>query len=665
MDIQKVLESFFNITVWKDGDEQSLHKPLLILLMLKRISMGFPRLVLFCDIENDLESYLHDFGPKRWKLHPEYSFWYMRNENFWELRNTRQLDTNRVLSPSKKALRNAGVLGGFTEIMYEHLMRDQARINSIARSIITHFFDESVRNDIQERLGFNTLDKNITTMEMSINSLREDKPLSDPAYIVLKSAGKPLSNNEFCQHAIDMKLSNPTDENPLTPAYYQMRRNHKLLGKQSLYVHNKDGTWGLSEWRIENPDKNTHIPIFYEIVSTAIDILSSTCKRMNGPDIAELLPNVPKYNKFRKKPKLLNYALTLEIMQMERPRLFSEDQNTWELPNQKNRRCPSLYFQDGNWLNLVPKHARFNSIVDAVVFILEQQKSFLHYLEIGRRILSQGLIQTRSASLMQGYYIIAIERSLNNKVGFREVSPGVWGLYSFKMASYSAIIPEVLFGILHRSKKYMYVSEILDEILRIPFFQDIKIRKLNRIFQQSMDTYVESHGLSRFLRNGRLVWEINPEYYNIHLQHKRSRKVNSQVCKEKLTILDAAFVVLSESKSKMHYKTICKEILNRGLTNIENLSKRSLYTSLYLDCKQVSSSRFKQIGNGYWDLANRKEESNSPLNISTTERVKSQVKQAKGSTKYAENIGGSDTYSGNIPTTPEDLMRSLDIEIDD
>ena len=128
---------------------------------------------------------------------------------------------------------------------------------------------------------------------------------------------------------------------------------------------------------------------------------------------------------------------------------------------------------------------------------------------------------------------------------------------------------------------------------------------------------------------------------------------------------DAAFVVLSESKSKMHYKTICKEIMNRGLTNIENVSKGSLYASLFIECKQGSSSRFKQIGDGYWDLANRKDDSNSPLNICTTERVKSQVKQANRTANDAENIGGSDTYSGSIPTTPEDLMRSLDIEIDD
>ncbi|HJN77839.1 MAG TPA: hypothetical protein QGF58_28240, partial [Myxococcota bacterium] len=82
----EVLDLFRNLKVWKKGDQRAPHKPLLVLMALARLQGGGERLWSFEDINPLLHELLVEFGPgDRKSVHPEYPFWYLRNDGVWEV----------------------------------------------------------------------------------------------------------------------------------------------------------------------------------------------------------------------------------------------------------------------------------------------------------------------------------------------------------------------------------------------------------------------------------------------------------------------------------------------------------------------------------------------------------------------------------------------------
>ena len=73
------------LNVWSSGGKRAPHKPLLLLLILGRHARGLADEVSFVEIEKDLKELLVEFGPPRKSIHPEYPFWYLRNDGIWNV----------------------------------------------------------------------------------------------------------------------------------------------------------------------------------------------------------------------------------------------------------------------------------------------------------------------------------------------------------------------------------------------------------------------------------------------------------------------------------------------------------------------------------------------------------------------------------------------------
>ena len=142
-----------SIRRWTRGDETAPHKPLLLLLALKRVQDGAPRLVDFNDIEPPLRDLLHRFGPKRQNVHPEYPFWRLQRDGLWEVIDadsfpSRQSNTDPPLS----VLRARHAQGGLPESLDRALRKDRNGLRALAEAVAARFFPDE-KHDVLRAVG--------------------------------------------------------------------------------------------------------------------------------------------------------------------------------------------------------------------------------------------------------------------------------------------------------------------------------------------------------------------------------------------------------------------------------------------------------------------------------------------------------------------------------
>lgn len=129
-----------SIRTWKRGDQRAVHKPLLLLIALGRVQRGCPRLMTFTEIEDLLRGLLEAYGPFRERTHPEYPFWRLKNDGFWEVPNSENMETRKSNTDAKLTeLRRLGT-GGFLPYFDRRLREDGEALAAIARLILTEHF---------------------------------------------------------------------------------------------------------------------------------------------------------------------------------------------------------------------------------------------------------------------------------------------------------------------------------------------------------------------------------------------------------------------------------------------------------------------------------------------------------------------------------------------
>jgi predicted restriction endonuclease len=79
------LPAFSRLRVWERDGQRAPNKPLLVLLTLGRWVQGDRGPYKYADIEEPLRDLLVEFGPPRRSYHPEFPFWYLKNDGVWEV----------------------------------------------------------------------------------------------------------------------------------------------------------------------------------------------------------------------------------------------------------------------------------------------------------------------------------------------------------------------------------------------------------------------------------------------------------------------------------------------------------------------------------------------------------------------------------------------------
>jgi putative restriction endonuclease len=143
------------LNTWQRQGERAPNKPMLLLVALRRVQQGAPRLTDFNDLEGPLRELLEKFGPERSHVHPEYPFWRLQRDGLWEVENAAEYPTRRSnAGPSVGVLRDRHARGGFTQGIYDGLRANRGATIDLAETIATKYFPERV-DSVLEAVGIN------------------------------------------------------------------------------------------------------------------------------------------------------------------------------------------------------------------------------------------------------------------------------------------------------------------------------------------------------------------------------------------------------------------------------------------------------------------------------------------------------------------------------
>ena len=126
---------------WSRGGMQAPHKPLLLLLALRRVAQGQPRLVAFPDIEGELRDLIERYSEIEGRANAGYPFWRLQADGLWEVVDAssfpaRQSNTDPPLS----VLRSRPAVGGFPASFDAALRANGGELSKLARLVADRFF---------------------------------------------------------------------------------------------------------------------------------------------------------------------------------------------------------------------------------------------------------------------------------------------------------------------------------------------------------------------------------------------------------------------------------------------------------------------------------------------------------------------------------------------
>ena len=150
----EVIKAFDAIRVWQNGDRRAVHKPLLVLLALSRVSGPAAQTIDWNDAEPLLKALLQEFGPDGSANTRHYPFWHLQTDGLWELGGpVHILSRPPGATPTLTELRQNHVRGGFTGPIYSALKAVPELIAVVAQRIVDSHFPETLRGDVLDAVG--------------------------------------------------------------------------------------------------------------------------------------------------------------------------------------------------------------------------------------------------------------------------------------------------------------------------------------------------------------------------------------------------------------------------------------------------------------------------------------------------------------------------------
>jgi putative restriction endonuclease len=145
---KKLLTRIREVSVWKKGDQRAPHKPLLILYTLGKLLEGQDE-IRFKDFYEPFKNLLREFGPPRKAYHPEFPFWFLRSEEFWEIEPaTGWAMKAGGSSPSKADLVKRDTIGRFIPEVQRLLRHDVTLAEEVVSVVLNDHFPDSIHEDI-------------------------------------------------------------------------------------------------------------------------------------------------------------------------------------------------------------------------------------------------------------------------------------------------------------------------------------------------------------------------------------------------------------------------------------------------------------------------------------------------------------------------------------
>ncbi|OAH55785.1 restriction endonuclease [Domibacillus aminovorans] len=261
MDEKVLLQKINNMSIWKKRDQRAPHKPLLILYALGRLQQDQVKYIPYVDVREKLEELLIAFGPIRKSYHPEQPFVRLKNDGIWEL--DMPVDQNFT---NKKLMAN-NVSGGFTEEVFDLLLKNDHLIQEVANIVLNTHFPESIHEDILQAAG---LDFSFIKTKSRDPKFRE-KILRAYSYsCAVCGFNVRLGHTLVAVEAAHIKWHQAGGPDHEENGIALCSLHHKLfdrgvftLSDSGLFIVSEDahGTHGLNEWLMQFHGKAVREPI--------------------------------------------------------------------------------------------------------------------------------------------------------------------------------------------------------------------------------------------------------------------------------------------------------------------------------------------------------------------------------------------------------------------
>ena len=160
MDPNELRARIGDLSVWSRNGQRAPHKPLLLLWALGRCAAGQERMVGYAEVDEGVKPLLLEFGPPRKSYHPEYPFWYLRNDGLWEVTGVAEAKVRegKANEPTKSELLRVGASGGLIPEVYALVRSDQRLLHEIASHLVDAHFPDSIRADVLAAVGLGEFD---------------------------------------------------------------------------------------------------------------------------------------------------------------------------------------------------------------------------------------------------------------------------------------------------------------------------------------------------------------------------------------------------------------------------------------------------------------------------------------------------------------------------
>ena len=146
--------------MWTRKGERAPHKPLLLLWALGRCARGEERIISYAQVDEAMRPLLAEFGPPRTSYHPEYPFWYLRNDGLWEVEGVAEarVREGKADQPTKGELIRVGATGGLVIDVYDLVRSDPRLLREIANELVTAHFPDTVHDDVLAAVGLDDME---------------------------------------------------------------------------------------------------------------------------------------------------------------------------------------------------------------------------------------------------------------------------------------------------------------------------------------------------------------------------------------------------------------------------------------------------------------------------------------------------------------------------
>jgi len=275
MNRENLLASINNLNVWKKHDQRAPHKPLLLLYALAQLQNGQKQWLSYREVSDALKKLLIDFGPYRKSYHPEQPFVRLKNDGIWQL-NLGEMDINQ-LNIKHGWLMSKDVMGGFSDEVFELILKDKKLIRDIAEMILESHFPESIHEEILDAVGLDISYEMDSALNYGLRKISKRDPqfrerilraygyscavcgfnvrlghklvAVEAAHIKWHQAGGPdVENNGIALCTMHHKLYDL--------GVFTINTDHQIIVSQNAH-----GTFGLNDWLLKHHSQRITKPI--------------------------------------------------------------------------------------------------------------------------------------------------------------------------------------------------------------------------------------------------------------------------------------------------------------------------------------------------------------------------------------------------------------------